>query len=349
MAHCSRRTMSTVLLAAASLTLTAGCSSSSSSSPKTSPTRKAEQPVVSTAQADRIVDTYQSLNNQANARLSTTLLAKAEGGAMLAFDRAYFKQAHGLDQKDVKANLAPFVYVHRTFYIPPAASKADWFMMKAQGADLKDGKPGTVWTTTTRFLVFRHTSGGWRSVVAGDFSGAEQKDVPRIAVDRDGLAQVADPTAKIGSTAPKDLPAQVTDLYVTGGTNSTLTKTKARDAAISDWGDRTSTLDDHAFADYKKTAPRDGTTYALRTADGGALVLDDSGVDKTVLAKDLNSYVTIGKNLQPFVKNGGGHMYQVVQHLMQTELGVIPPSGHPAAYGIDQQTTGVDATPMSSV
>lgn len=348
MAHCSRRTMSTALLAAAALALTAGCTGSSKS-PKASPTPKAEQPVVSTAEAGKIVDAYQSLNNQANARLSPTLLAKAEGGAMLAFDQAYFKQAHGLDQKDVKANLAPFAYVHRTFYIPPAASKADWFMMKAQGADLKDGKPGTVWTTTTRFLVFKHTGGGWRSVLSGDFSGAEQKDVPRIAVDRDGLARVADPTVKIGSTAPKDLAAQVTDLYVTGGSNSTLTTTKARDAAISDWGDRTSTLDDHAFADYKKTAPRDGTAYALRTADGGALVLDDSGVDKTVLAKDLNSYVTIGKDLRPFVKNGGAHMYQVVQHFMQTEVGVVPAGGHPAVYGIDQQTTGVDATPMSSV
>lgn len=359
----SRRTIAAAGLVAACAVLAAGCGGSSSdkASDKASATssagakdkdkdKNAAQPLLTVAEANKVVDTYQTLNNQANAHLSPALLAKAEAGAMLAFDTGYFTQASGLDQKDVKANLAPFVYVNRAFYIPPASAKTDWFVVRAQGAELTDGKPGKVWTTATRFLVFRHTGDGWRAVDAQDFSGDEQRKIPALALDADGLAQVADPTAKIGGTAPADLAGLVTDLYVTGGADSPLAKTKARDDAISAYNNRNEGLNDHAYDDYKKGRPRAAATYALKTADGGALVLDDGAVDETTLAKDLSSYVTLGKGLRPFVKKDpAAHMYQVVNRQMQMELGVISPKGAAAVYGIDQQTTAIDATPMSTV
>ncbi|MFF7155923.1 hypothetical protein [Streptomyces sp. NPDC008139] len=350
-------------LAATCLVLTAGCGGSSSDETSDTSTEKSGDagkgkgkggknaaPLLTVAEANKIVDTYQALNNEANAKLSPALIAKVEAGAMLAFDKGYFTQASGLDQKNVKANLAAFVYVNRAFYIPPAAANTDWFMVRAQGAELKDGKPGAPWTTGTRFIVFKHTADGWRAVNSQDFSGDEQKKIPEIALDADGLARVAEPTAKIGGTAPADLADLVADLYVTGGADTPLARTKARENAISAYNNRLNGLDGHAYNDYKKAAPRVGTTYALRTKDGGALVLNDSAVDETSLAKDLTSYITLGKRLKPFVKKGASdHMYQVVNHEMQMEVGVIAPSGTPAVYGLEQQTTSVDATPMSTV
>ncbi|WP_037911722.1 hypothetical protein [Actinacidiphila yeochonensis] len=346
----------TAAAAAASLVLVAGCSSSSGSaaSPSASSAAKAtsaaaEQPLLRAGEADKVVDTYQSLNNQANARRSLALMAKADGGAMLAADKGYFTQLPKLDQKEVAENLAPFAYVQRSFFIPPASAKADWFVMKAALADLKDGKAGAPATTFTRFLVFQHLSGGWRAVAAGDFSGDEQKDIPALALDRSGLATVVAPAARIGTSTPSGLASAVADLYATGGEKSDLAKTKERDDAISVHTDRGNQMDDHAYADYKAARPPVGATFAVRTADGGALVLSDSAVDETVLAKDLSAYVTLGKSLQPFVKNGSAHMEQVVQHDMQSQIGVVTRSGSTSVYGIDQQTIGIDATPMSAV
>lgn len=357
MAHRSHRAALAAGLAATCLVLTAGCSGGGSSSDraqdrstqKSKPKKAAAQPLLSVAEANKVVDTYQTLNNQANAKLDPALMAKGEAGAMLAFDKGYVTQTPGLDQKEVKANLAPFVYVNRAFYIPSAAAKTDWFMVKTQGAELTAGKPGKVWTTATRFLVFQHTGDGWRAVNSQDFMGDEQKKIPDIALDADGLAKVAEPTAKIGRTAPADLAGLVTDLYVTG-VDTALAKTKARDDAVSAYNNRISGLGGHAYNDYKKATPRFAATYALRTTDGGALVLNDSAVDETSLAKDLNSYITLGKRLKPFVKKGASeHMYQVVNHEMQMEMGVISATGATAVYDIEQQTTSVNATPMSAV
>lgn len=355
MPYRTRRTASTTLLAASaavSLALTAGCSSSSgSSSPSASTSAKAaaEQPLLSVSAAGKVVDAYQSANNEANARRSPTLMAKADGGAMLAADKGYFTQVPKLDKKEVASDLAPFVYVQRSFFIPPASAKANWFLMKGRVAELKGGKPGAAQSTYTSFLVFQHLSGGWRAVAGAGFAGDEQKDVPALARDRSGLATVVDPAAKIGGTAPKALAGMVTDLYATGGEKSDLAKTKERDDAISVYTDRGSHMDDHAYADYKAARPPAGATYAMRTADGGALVLSDSAVDETVLAKDLNSYVTLGASLQPFVKNGSAQMNEVVEHDMQSQIGVVSRSGRTAVYTIDQQTIGIDATPMSAV
>ncbi|MFJ2953514.1 hypothetical protein [Streptomyces sp. NPDC087270] len=354
MPHRTRRTASTTTLlaaATASLALAAGCSSSSGSpspSDSTATRAAAEQPLLPASEADKVVDTYQSVNNQANAQHSPTLMAKVEAGAMLASDNGYFTQLPKLDKKEVAANLAPFVYVQRSFFIPPASAKANWFVMKARIAELKAGKAGTPATTYIRFLVFQHLSGGWRAVAAAGFSGAEQKAVPALALDGNGLATVVDPAAKIGTHAPKDLAGMVADLYATGGEKSDLAKTKERDAAISVYTDRGNSMDGHAYADYKAARPPAGATFALRTKDGGALVLSDSAVDETVLAKDLTSAVNLGPSLQPFVKNGSVPMDQVVEHDMQSQLGVISPSGRTSVYTIDQQTTAVDATPSSA-
>lgn len=334
------------LSVAACLALVAtGCSSPSAGPAE----RTAGTPLVTEAEANKVVDLYQSLNNDANAELSAAKMAEAEGGALLANDQGYFTQAKGMAQKDVKDNLTPFAYVNRTFFIPPVSAKADWFVLKAQGANLENGKPGTPSTQNIRFVVFEKTAAGWRAMLSGGFSGDEVSKVPQIAVDQDGLAQVVDPQAKIGDTAPADLAGLVADLYVTGARYTPLAETTARNQAAAAKSSRASTLDDHAHVDFTKAEPRDGTTYALRTADGGALVLGDGAVDETLLAKDLNSYINLGKALQPFVKNGTERMYKVVIHNMLMQIAVIAADGKPAVYGISRQTTSVDATPTSKI
>ncbi|MFJ3311103.1 hypothetical protein ACIPSA_50955 [Streptomyces sp. NPDC086549] len=302
------------------------------------------------AEADKAVDAYQKVNNQANARRSASLMARAEGGAVLAMDQAYFTQIPALGKSEVAGNLAPFAYVNRTFYIPPASSKADWFLVRTQGAHLTHGRPGKLWSKDIRFLVFKRSDDGWRMVVARDFEGADVARVPHIALDEAGLMKVVDPGTKIGRTAPSQLPELVTDLWVTGGRNTPLADTSARRIGRSWYTERADNLDGHAWVDFKKTAPRAGDAFAAKTVDGGALVLSDSAVDETFLAKDLHSYVNLGDSDKPLVKrNPDAHMYKVVRHYAQTELGIISADGKPAVYSIGTQVTKVDATPTPDI
>lgn len=249
-----------VLSAAATLT---GCSTADSSS-EPAGAAPAERPLLTKAEANKTVDAYQKLNNQANAKRSASLMAKAEGGAVLAMDQAYFTQIPALDKSDVADNIARFVYVNRTFYIPPASSKANWFLVRTQGAHLTHGKPGKLWSKDIRFLVFKRSGDGWRMVVARDFEGSEVAKVPHIALDKAGLMKVADPDTKIGKTAPSQLPELVTDLWVTGGSTTPLANTSALRIGRSWHTERGDNLDDHAWVDFKKTAPRPGTSSPRR-------------------------------------------------------------------------------------
>lgn len=350
-AHTARATRIGVFAAAVFSVATSltGCSTAGTASDGAG-VASHEKPLLTKAAANKAVDAYQKLNNQANAKRSASLMAKAEGGAVLAMDRAYFTQIPALDKSDVADNLAPFVYVNRTFYIPPASSKADWFLVRTQGAHLTHGKPGKLWSKDIRFLVFKHSGDGWRMVVARDFAGSDVAKVPHIAVDKAGLMKVADPDTKIGKTAPAQLPDLVTDLWVTGGRSTPLADTPARRIGRSWYTERESNLGGHAWVDFKQTAPRAGDVFAAKTAGGGALVLSDSAVVETFLAKDLQSYINLGDSDKPFVKhNPDAQMYKVVRHYAQTELGVISADGKPAVYSVGTQLTKVDATPTSGI
>ncbi|MFR0359217.1 hypothetical protein [Streptomyces sediminimaris] len=308
----------------------------------------AERPLLTKAEANKTVDTYQKANNQANTRRSPALMARAEGGAVLAMDQAYFTQIPGLDKSDVADNLAPFVYVNRTFYIPPASSKADWFLVRARSAHLTHGKPGKLWSKDIRFLVFKRSGNGWRMVVARDFFGADVAKAPHIALDRAGLLKIAAPDTKIGETAPSQLPDLVTDLWVTGGSRTPLADTAALRTGRSWHAQRNENMGDHAWVDFKKTTPYAGDVFAAKTTDGGALVLSDSAVDETFLAKDLQSYIKLGDSDKPFVKHTpDARMGKVVRSYAQTEMGLISAGGRPSVYSIGTQLTKVDATPTA--
>jgi hypothetical protein len=350
-AHISRGTrigVFAVAVLSAAVSLTA-CSTAGSA-PGRAGAAPAERPLLTKAEANKVVDLYQKVNNQANAERSAALMAKAEGGALLAMDKAYFTQIPALRKSDVAKNLAPFLYVNRTFYIPPASAKADWFLVRTQGAQLAHGKPGKLWSKDVRFLVFKRSADGWRMVVARDFDGADLAKVPHIALDKAGLMKVAGPGTRIGGTAPSQLPGLVSDLWVTGGFNTPLADTSARRVGRSWYTERADNLDGHAWVDFKKAAPHAGDVFAARTADGGALVLSDSAVDETFLAKDLQSYISLGESDKPFVRrNPDARMYKVVRHYAQTEIGVVSADGKPAVYSIGTQVTKVDATPTSDI
>ncbi|MFI6565895.1 hypothetical protein [Streptomyces sp. NPDC050534] len=335
-----------VLTAAASLT---GCSAGDTASAPAG-VAATERPLLTRAEANKTLDAYQKANNQANAKRSASLMATAEAGAVLAMDQAYFTQIPGLKKSDVARTIAPFVYVNRTFYIPPASSGADWFLVRTQGAQLTGGKPGKLWSKDIRFLVFQRSGDGWRMVVARDFEGSDVAKVPHLALDRSGLMKVAAPDAKIGKTAPSQLPGLVTDLWVTGSSNTPLAPTSARRIGSSWYTEREDNLDGHAWVDFKKTAPRAGDVFAAKTTGGGALVLSDSAVEETFLAKDLQSYISLGDTDKPFVKHHpDAHMTKVVRHYVQTELGLISADGKPAVYSIGTQLTKVDATPTPDI
>lgn len=258
-AHITRATRIGVFAAAVFSVATSltGCSTADTAS-EGSGAATAERPLLTKAEANTTVDAYQKANNQANAKRSASLMARAEDGAVLAMDQAYFTQIPALDESDVADNLAPFVYVNRTFYIPPASSKADWFLVRTQGAHLTHGKPGKLWSKDVRFLVFQRSGDGWRMVVARDFEGTEVAKVPHIALDKAGLMKAVAPDTKIGKTAPAQLPELVTDLWVTGGRNTPLADTPARRTGRSWYTERETTWAATPGSTSKRPPPRRG-------------------------------------------------------------------------------------------
>lgn len=277
-------------LAAATCLLAAGCggndgggsggsdgggkdkaSASSSASPG-----KPAGPIVSAAEAGTILDTYEKVNNAANVTQDGAKLGTVEGGALYQQSLAQYKQFPTYSAK-VKADYRkPFTYVDRHFHIPAGGS---WFMVDAgvSGGNFDKGE--------RQLIVFQQQAGGhWKMVLADDFTGT----APAVATSASGAATVVDPGATVAGTKLSGLGAAANDLRVSGGkkAGAVLADSAVRRNAVKEyttrndhWGKyRTCLRTDFEDAGAKwdsayTTYPQ---TYALRTADGGALVASTS-------------------------------------------------------------------------
>ncbi|WP_327288980.1 hypothetical protein [Streptomyces sp. NBC_01198] len=277
----NRRIVTIAVGLAATGLLTAGCgggdggkdkpdASSSSAPGKDGKGSGAAAPIITPAQAAAVLDTYEKTNNAANKTRDLAELGTIEAGALLQVDSAVYKQYPKLSAKQRQNYFPAFTYTQRHFYIPTTGS---WFMASGYTGE------------TFNLMVFQQQTGGhWKMVVANSYQGA----LPALAKGPDGAPVIVAPDATVGGTKLSALGAAVNDLRVTGGAKAgaALADSAVRRDAVKkyttrndDWGryknclrtdyEAAGTKWDSAYLKYPDT-------YALKTADGGALVASTS-------------------------------------------------------------------------
>jgi hypothetical protein len=216
------------------------------------------------------------VNNGANAERSDSELARVETGGSYAIDAGLYT----IQRADGLATYPAFAPLTATYYIPQAepADGPRWFV--AQVANAFSAEPKQV--ASTEYLLFTQSApgGAWRNAIEPYLlPGA---DAPQIAIGANGLATAVSVTATSLATAPGKL---------AGLTAASLDGTGS-DVRIPDPGalaDRAgqkswqAKLPTAAITD--TDAPAMGTagqTFALRTANGGALVFYTDSAELTI-------------------------------------------------------------------
>jgi hypothetical protein len=245
-------------------TFAAGCGTSAAgghghtTGAPTSPSRPATVTPVTEAQANAIFARYQKVNNQANAQVSDELLRSNETGPLLEADLAGNKRIRAKHEKKISA----FFYRNPRFHIPRTTGPA-WF---AATAETESGG--------TELLIFVDTGGGSYKATVGVWQ-AKGKKFPMIARNPDGSATAVTAGAALGAGT------KVSDYLTTaaagkqtgaglapGPLTSKLGKSWAKAVKRTNGGLR--------WAGGTSWKARPQPLYALKTADGGTLVVSVS-------------------------------------------------------------------------
>jgi hypothetical protein len=237
--------------------LAAGCGNGAGKAPPargTSPSAASSAKTLTEAQARAVLAHYVQVNNQANQKVSDALLRSNETGPMLEVDLAGNKRIRAKKEKKIK----PFEYHNPRFFIPRGVSPAWFGVLAATGGD-------------TEFLVFVDTGGGTYRATVGPWLAKGQK-VPPIALGADGSATAVTtgPALGVGTRHAAYLTAAAAGRRLPGGFSpgpftSRLGKNWATSVKRTNGG--------HRWSGGVEWKARPQPLYALKTADGGALVI----------------------------------------------------------------------------
>lgn len=251
-----------------------GCSNDSDTpaAKKTNPsasTAPQPAPALSAAQARDVIAHYSEINNKANATLDRTLLDTVEDGPMYARSVSDFTETEGLPQADRKP-YKPWSYdtASAKLYIPRFTAGQDrWFAAALSGEKGKD---------PSRLAVFAEQPEHkrWELVSVVDLDGAA---LPDVALDQDGYATAVAANDNKQLAAGADLlRTAVLDNFATGGTNTgtkVFAPTKASKQQIMVHDKTTTQYGDKGTSTFAGATNRYQDAYALKTTDGGALIL----------------------------------------------------------------------------
>ena len=272
------------------------------------PNGPAKAEAVTEAQAKAIFARYEKTNNKANAQVSDELLRSNETGPMLEADLVGNKRIRSKHGKKIDA----FYYRDPQFYIPRTTGPA-WFAVTA--AETEEGN--------TELLVFVDTGGGSYKSAVGVWL-ADGRKFPAIARNADGSATAVTEGAALGvgadvseyltSTAGGKKPAAG---LAPGPLTSKLGKSWAKTVRKTNGGLR--------WAGGTSWKARPQPVYALKTADGGALVMSVSTQTQTYTALRENvwfqpdpSYYGLGPK-RYYKRFSGERLWAFATH--------VPPSG----------------------
>ena len=218
-------------------------------------------------QAQAVLSRYTTTNNSANAQRSDTLLAGVESGSSYAIDAGLYQ-----GQLADGTHYPAFGPVQATYYIPrdePAGSGPRWFVV--QVANAFQSSPAMV--ASDEYLLFTQSvpGGAWQDTTEPYLLASAT--APQVAVGSDGLATAVSPSSAAVAVAPGQLPA---------ATASSLDAAVAGQPAVAVPGNLADQSDQKLWqakvpggtvTDARAPAAgADGQEFALRTADGGALV-----------------------------------------------------------------------------
>ncbi|MFC7908278.1 hypothetical protein [Streptomyces nigra] len=226
-------------------------------------------PALSDAQARAVITNYSKVNNEANAQRDRTLLDTVEDGPLYAMSVSDYTEAEGLPKADRKP-YKPWSYDTSSakLYIPRFAVGQDrWFAAALSGERGKD---------PSRIAVFAEQPKNkrWELVSVVDLDSAT---LPDVALDKDGYATAVAATGNNQLAADSNLlRAAVIDNFATGGMNAgtkVFDPTKVSQQQIKVHDETTRKCGKLGTTVFAEGTNRFTDAYALKTSDGGALVL----------------------------------------------------------------------------
>jgi len=305
-----------LLMFAAALTLT-GCGPGSSDSADGAAASPAAKGAVTAAQAAKILDTYETVNNKANSQQDADLLGTVESGQVYEQSKADYRLFETESKEDQAAYRKPFHYTGRKYWIP--AGK-DWFAVTTKASGSK----------SEALLVFGKEYDDWK-LMSAVYS---ETPLPAIATDDSGLATAVDAGTRVGTLAPNQISAAFEDLYATGGkkagTGISQTTEVAKDA-IETYTKRDSGKGAaYATKVYVATPAEFDTVYALRLKDGGVLAaLPTAHASQFVLKASYRENYDITPTEVESVFNGRDRD-TVVNTYQGMALATLPKTGKPS-------------------
>ncbi|MEV2234983.1 hypothetical protein AB0H69_41360 [Streptomyces phaeochromogenes] len=325
-----RRLMLIAVSVSTALALTACAGSDDSTEagradqPSTSPSQTPKG-AVTRQEAAAIVDKYEAVNSQANAKQDEKLLGTVEGGQLLEQNTADYEQWETRTAKDQKRYATPFRYISRDYYIPAGQT---WFAVKATVDDTK----------AVGLLIFDQLEGlGWRKVAAlfpGD--GKKPAALPAIDTSNHGLATAVNRTTRTGAMTPNQISAAYEDLYATGGQGGGrgLAPTWITREATKIYKERNSGKE----ANFTETSfdaidPAHQAIYALKLKDGGTLAMIPTAHTRRyeLKAEFIMNYTITPTNVEAIYNPA--KRVSVVNEFQGMALAQLPTNGKPSLIG----------------
>lgn len=223
-------------------------------------------PAVTMARARQVLGTYAAAENTANRTRSLKVLAAIETGSSYLLDAGQYRRLDTTDPGN--ETYVPLTLASPALYIPMLSRAAypRWFVARVTYVAAAGQYRGA---HSWGYIVFASQGPGrpWKNQLEPyDVPGAAP--APRIALDSRGYATAVSPAARLAAR-PAALPAATAATLNGAGQAITIP------ALLADQGDEafwrrelpagSSVTDAHG--------PAAGAVYAIRTADGGALVL----------------------------------------------------------------------------
>jgi len=236
-------------------------------------------PPLTLTQAKAVLAKYTTVNNNANAKRSNTLLATVETGSSYAIDAGLYQVQQGT------APFPAFGPARAAYYIPRAqpATGPRWFV--AQVANAFSANPKKV--TSNEYLLFTQATPGGPWLDAAEPYLMAGVNAPQIAVGADGLATAVSQDSLGVTVEPGQLPAATAaSLDGTGSTpGQPAIHAPANLADVNDQKFWQGKLPGGKVTDAHTAATGTaGQEFALRTADGGALVFYTDAAQLTLTA-----------------------------------------------------------------
>lgn len=288
--------------------------------------------VVTRAQADRLIDRYEKINNRANKTSDPKVLSRAEAGPLFQESKATYRLQKNWTRKRLAEYRESFRYVNREYYIPRKGT-ADWFVTVAYSRN-----PGGKKSKYPGILVMEKKAAGWR-MVAGSYSDSAW--TPRLAKDKDGFAlPVTDPDKKIGALAPSRLSDALLDLYDDAGPTEA---TGFRSSAATRWIRKVPRTQNKLLSPAGEAVFSRGETaheevHALRTRDGGALAVFTTQVREHDRGTQLSATIHPSDDMKVYAGPSSRPSF-FVDWLHQSSA-YLPPKGTAKLLGSEYTMTG---------